>query len=241
MSANGASAISDTLLTIAPRDRVSSGRNAWVTAYGAEQVDREALLERAAIAEVVVERHAGVVDEDVERLDPLDRGLDLRRVGHVEDQRRDAPVAMGDRPAGAGVHPAAPRLSASSTSACPMPRLAPVTRIDRFVTVAPFISNSFCVITFAAISIALGNNRGPRGRQNPTPAGRLHRKSPASPVRVVTLSPERVTGPPRAVSAHRIRLTNEAPMRVAATARQPRCPSSIPAMSAPSLSAISDQ
>ena len=41
----------------------------------AEEVDGEVLVERGTIAQVVVDRHAGVVDEDVERFDPLDSSL----------------------------------------------------------------------------------------------------------------------------------------------------------------------
>ena len=62
-------------------------------------------FEHGPIAQVVVKRHAGVVDEDVERFDALDRRLDLRRVGHVQGQGRDARIRMGQGPAGAGVHP----------------------------------------------------------------------------------------------------------------------------------------
>ena len=59
---------------------------------GAEQVDRKALLKRASIAEVIVECYAGVVDQQVERIDALHGGLDLRRVGHVQGQRRYPPI-----------------------------------------------------------------------------------------------------------------------------------------------------
>ena len=75
----------------------------------AEEVDGEVLVECGTIAQVVVQRHAGVVDEDIERLDPGDSCLDLRRVGHVQGQRRDAPIRVGQGLARTGVHP--PRAS----------------------------------------------------------------------------------------------------------------------------------
>src|SRR5216684_531432 len=75
-------------------------------AIRAEQVHGELLLERGAIAEVVVKRDAGVVDEDVERLDSPGRGLNLRRAGHVQGQRRDAPVRVGQGLARTGIDPA---------------------------------------------------------------------------------------------------------------------------------------
>ena len=54
---------------------------------GSEEVDGEVLLEHRPIAEVVVQRQAGIVDEDVERLDLLDRRQGLRGVRHVKGQR----------------------------------------------------------------------------------------------------------------------------------------------------------
>ena len=63
------------------------------------------LFERGTIAEVIVVRHAGVVDEDVERLDALDGCLNLRGVGHVQGQGRDAPIRVGQGLARTGVHP----------------------------------------------------------------------------------------------------------------------------------------
>jgi len=52
------------------------------------------LFERRPLAEVVVERDARVVDEDVERLDALGRGPDLRRVSDIQVQGRDARVRV---------------------------------------------------------------------------------------------------------------------------------------------------
>jgi hypothetical protein len=69
------------------------------------------LFERGALAEVVVvQRGAGVVDEDVERVDALDCFINLRRVGHVQRDVNDAPV-RGGRRAGASRHIPASRLS----------------------------------------------------------------------------------------------------------------------------------
>jgi hypothetical protein len=53
-------------------------------APGAEQVDGQVPFQRGRIAQVVVTEHAGVVDEDVERVDLLGGCLDLRGVGHVQ-------------------------------------------------------------------------------------------------------------------------------------------------------------
>ena len=39
------------------------------------------------IAQVIVERDAGVVDEHVERIDLIDSPLDLRSAGHIQRQR----------------------------------------------------------------------------------------------------------------------------------------------------------
>jgi len=52
-------------------------------------------FEHGPIAQVVVERHAGVIDEDVERVDFIDGSLDLRSVGHVQGQGCDAPIRVG--------------------------------------------------------------------------------------------------------------------------------------------------
>jgi hypothetical protein len=74
------------------------------------EVDGEVLLERRALAEVVVDRHAGVVDQHVERRDALDGGPDLLGVGDVQDERGDALVGMVQGLPGPGVDP--PRASA---------------------------------------------------------------------------------------------------------------------------------
>jgi hypothetical protein len=61
-------------------------------------------FERLPVAEVGVQADPGVVDEYVERTDALDGGLDLVRIGHVQDQRRDALVRVVQRPPRTGVH-----------------------------------------------------------------------------------------------------------------------------------------
>jgi len=63
------------------------------------------LLQRGPVAEVVVQRQAGVVDEDVERLDLLNHGESLRGVRHIKDQRCDARIRVGEGAPRAGVHP----------------------------------------------------------------------------------------------------------------------------------------
>src|SRR4051812_48059110 len=75
----------------------------------------------------------------------------------------------------------APLRNASSTSACPMPRLPPVTRTDLPVIVVPFISSSFGLIRSSAISIALCDNRDPLGRQNPSRGLETVERTPARP------------------------------------------------------------
>ncbi len=90
MTGKGASAASDRLLTIAPLERFSSGKNACVTLSDAEQVDGQVLFDGVEIAQIVIDGDAGIVDEDVERADLLDRAVDLRGVGHVQRQRRHA-------------------------------------------------------------------------------------------------------------------------------------------------------
>src|SRR5262249_51355330 len=74
-------------------------------AVRAEQVDGEDALECGAIAEVIAKRQAGIVDEEIERLDLLDGSLNLRRVRHVQRQRRDAPVRVGQGLARTRIYP----------------------------------------------------------------------------------------------------------------------------------------
>ncbi len=75
----------------------------------AEEVHGEVPFEHGTIAEVIKMPQAGVVHEDVERLDLPGRCLNLRRAGHVQGQRRDAPVRVGQGLARTGIHP--PRAS----------------------------------------------------------------------------------------------------------------------------------
>jgi hypothetical protein len=51
-----------------------------------EEVDSQLLLEGLGIAQIVVESDAGIVDEDVEGVDPVDRPLDLLHAGHIKRQ-----------------------------------------------------------------------------------------------------------------------------------------------------------
>src|SRR5262249_27604256 len=71
---------------------------------GPEEVDGKVALEYVPVAQVVVERDAGVVDQDVEGVDALGGRLDLRRAGYVQGNRRDPRVRVGGGPARACVH-----------------------------------------------------------------------------------------------------------------------------------------
>jgi hypothetical protein len=51
------------------------------------------LLGEPGVAQIVIERDAGVVDEHVQRTDLLGRPCDLRCVGDIECQRRHPPVS----------------------------------------------------------------------------------------------------------------------------------------------------
>jgi hypothetical protein len=62
-------------------------------------------IECATMAEVVVKRDAGVIDEDVERLEALNSRPSLHRVGHVQGQGRDAVIRVGRWLARTGIHP----------------------------------------------------------------------------------------------------------------------------------------
>jgi hypothetical protein len=71
---------------------------------GAEEVDGQVPFQRGRIAQVVPTRHAGAIDEEIEGFDVLDSSLNLRGVGHVQGQGRDAPIRVGQGPAGTGIH-----------------------------------------------------------------------------------------------------------------------------------------
>lgn len=62
-------------------------------------------FERGSIAQIIVKRQACVIDEDIERFDARDGRLDLRGVGDVQDQWRDAPIQVGQGLACPGIHP----------------------------------------------------------------------------------------------------------------------------------------
>ncbi len=63
------------------------------------------LFEHGTITQVIEQRDAGVVDEDVKRLDLPGRVLNLRGAGHVQGQGRDPLVGAGQGLARAGIHP----------------------------------------------------------------------------------------------------------------------------------------
>src|SRR5262249_46348597 len=70
----------------------------------AEEVDLKVLFDDTQIAQVVVDGDAGVVDEDVEGVDRFDRPLDLRRIGYVEREGRDAVIGESGWTAASGKH-----------------------------------------------------------------------------------------------------------------------------------------
>jgi hypothetical protein len=65
MTGKPASATSDRLLTMAPLERLSSGKKARHIEHS-EEVDGEVLPNGVEIAQIVVESDAGIVDENVE-------------------------------------------------------------------------------------------------------------------------------------------------------------------------------
>jgi hypothetical protein len=68
-------------------------------------------FERGAIAQVVLERNTGIVDEDVQSVDFLDGRPDLRRIGDVQRQGRDPTVGVDKGLARAGIRFAPLRAS----------------------------------------------------------------------------------------------------------------------------------
>jgi hypothetical protein len=65
-------------------------------------------FERGTIAQVIEKRQAGIIYEDIERFDSLGSSLNLRSVGHVQGQGRDAPIQVGKGVARTGIHPLRP-------------------------------------------------------------------------------------------------------------------------------------
>ena len=59
-----------------------------------EEIDRKVLLDHFGFAQIVVNRDAGIVDQDVEGLDPGCRSLDLRCVSHLQRHRRHPSIGM---------------------------------------------------------------------------------------------------------------------------------------------------
>jgi len=93
------------MVTMAPPGTNQGRKKCLGHVVGAVEVDGKVPLECGTIAQVVEQEHAGVVDEDVQRLDLACGFPDLLRAGDVQDQRRDARAEMLQRPARAGVHP----------------------------------------------------------------------------------------------------------------------------------------
>jgi hypothetical protein len=63
-------------------------------AKGIMHSERQVLFDHIEIAQIVVDGDAGIVDEDVEGVDLVDRPLDLRNAGHVQRQGRHAVVGV---------------------------------------------------------------------------------------------------------------------------------------------------
>jgi hypothetical protein len=62
-------------------------------------------FERGTIAQLSGQRHAGVVEEEIERSDLLRSPLNLRRICDVQGQRRNALIGVNQLPARTGIHP----------------------------------------------------------------------------------------------------------------------------------------
>ena len=62
-------------------------------------------FERGTIAQLSRQRHAGVVEEEIERSDLLRSPLNLRRICDVQSQRRDALIGVNQRLARTGIYP----------------------------------------------------------------------------------------------------------------------------------------
>ena len=60
-----------------------------------KEVDCEEPFERGAVAQIVLERDAGIVDENIDRVDFLDSRPNLRGVCDVQLEERDAAVGVG--------------------------------------------------------------------------------------------------------------------------------------------------
>jgi len=63
------------------------------------------LLQRDAITHLTDKGHAGVIDENIERLHFLDGSLNLLPVGDVQWQRRNARIGVGQGLPRTGIHP----------------------------------------------------------------------------------------------------------------------------------------
>src|SRR5262249_13186267 len=74
-------------------------------AVSAEQIDRQVPFERIAIAQVIEEEDARIVDQDVQRLDLRGGRLYLPLVGDVQGKSGDARGWVGVGPPRSGVHP----------------------------------------------------------------------------------------------------------------------------------------
>jgi hypothetical protein len=81
-------------------------------------VHGEMPFKHGTIAEVAVKRQTGVIDEDIEPFDFLDSCLNLRGIGHVQGQGRDAPIRFVQRLARTDIHPPAPLLKALALARC---------------------------------------------------------------------------------------------------------------------------
>ncbi|GAB3002096.1 hypothetical protein LWP59_34400 [Amycolatopsis acidiphila] len=62
----GARAFAERMLTMAPRERVTAGRKAWVTAWVPKRLTAQVAFEHGGVGEVVALHDAGVVDQHVQ-------------------------------------------------------------------------------------------------------------------------------------------------------------------------------
>ena len=111
MTGKAASPTIERLLTMAPRERLSAGKNACVTLSSPTKLT--ASFDHFEITQIVVNRDAGIVNEDIERTDLQDCLLDLRSVGYVQSHGRHAFVGDLQRAASTCVDllcPASKRL-----------------------------------------------------------------------------------------------------------------------------------
>ena len=104
-SGKAAKAVSDSTLTIAPRERVSNGRKAWVTPYVPKRLTARCCSSTARSLKSSYRATPALLMRTSSDSTRSTAACDLRRVGHVQGQRRDPPIRVGQRLARTGIHP----------------------------------------------------------------------------------------------------------------------------------------